>query len=281
MHHFGAVTPQLCHFTILTQPLQHFSAVNIEEKIMAEIKRATSSRRGYRAHLTKLLQSVDECLSVMTPFTANKTATLQDLHEQLERKKTLIATLEKQILESLNDDDEIESEIVQTEEIASTISTAKAKIIHRLTTSSAEAPSTDQISPATRPLSTVPEHTVREPVSLTCLPKLDFPQFSGNPFYWQSFWDNFEAAVHNSTVLTGVQKLSYLWAQLKGEVSKAGFQLTNPNYNHSVALLHERFGQPYKQIEAHMQALINIPIPNQSYSSQREFHDNIESHIVV
>jgi len=84
---------------------------------MAEIKRATSSRREYHAHLTKLLQSVDECLSVTTPFTADQTATLNDLHEQLKRKETLIATLDKQILESLNDDDEIESEIVLTEEI--------------------------------------------------------------------------------------------------------------------------------------------------------------------
>ena len=145
---------------------------------------------------------------------------------------------------------------------------------------------TDQISPATRPLSTVPEHTVpehtvREPASLTRLLKLDFPQFSGNPLYWQSFYDSFEAVAHNNTVLMAVQKVSYLWAQLKGEASKfiAGFQLTNPNYTHSVALLQERFGQPHKQIEAHMQALINIPTPNQSYSSLQEFHDNIESHV--
>jgi len=44
------------------------------------------------------------------------------------------------ILESLDDDNEIE--IVQTEEIA--ISTAKTKIIHRLTPSSAEVSTTDK-----------------------------------------------------------------------------------------------------------------------------------------
>ena len=174
----------------------------------------------------KLLQSVDECLSVTTPLTADQKATLKDLHEQLECKKTLIAILDKQILESLDDDDddeiesEIESEIKKTEEIASTISTAKAKIIHWLTTSSAEASVTDQISPATRLLSTVPEHAVREPTSLIRIPKLDMPQFSGNPLYWQSFWDSFEATVHNNTVLTGVQILSYLRAQLEGEASR-------------------------------------------------------------
>ena len=66
-------------------------------------------------------------------------------------------------------------------------------------------------------------------------------------------------------------------AQLKGEASKVivGFQLTNANYTHSVALLQ---GQPYKQIDAHIQTLINLPTPSQSYSSLREFHDAIESH---
>ena len=62
--------------------------------------------------------------------------------------------------------------------------------------------------------------------------------------------------------------MSYLRAQLKGEASKVigGFQLTNANYNHSVTLLQERFGQPHKQIDAHMQALINLPSPSQSYA---------------
>ena len=60
-------------------------------------------------------------------------ATLRDLHEQLQRKHDLITALDAKILEALNNDDEIEAEILQTEEIASLISTAKAKISHRLT----------------------------------------------------------------------------------------------------------------------------------------------------
>ena len=70
-------------------------------------------------------------------------------------------------------------------------------------------------------------------------------------------------------------------AQLKGEASKiiAIFQLTNANYTHLVALLQERFRQLYKQIDAHMQALINLPNLSQSYSSLCEIHDAIESHI--
>jgi len=147
------------------------------------------------------------------PLTADQTATLRDLHEQLDRKKTVIATLNTKILD---DDNEIETEIVQTEEIASTISTAKAKNIQWLTPSSAEVSTTDKTS---HPPATPPEHPVREPVLLTRLPKLDLPQFSGNPLFWQAFWDSFETAVHNNAALTGVQKLSYLRAQLKGEAA--------------------------------------------------------------
>ena len=45
--------------------------------------------------------------------------------------------------------------------------------------------------------------------------------------------------------------MSYLRAQLSGDAARVitGFQLTNDNYAHSVALLKERFGQIYKQVE--------------------------------
>ena len=87
--------------------------------------------------------------------------------------------------------------------------------------------------------------------------------------------------MHNNTSLTGVQKLSYLRSQLQGEAARiiAGFQLTNANYQHSIDLLKERFGQPHKQIEAHMQALIDIHSPSGTVASLREFHDTIEGHI--
>ena len=120
----------------------------------------------------------------------------------------------------------------------------------------------------------VHEHTTR-------LPKLDLPHFTGNPLHWQSFWDCFEAAVDNNTSLTGVQKLSYLRAQLAGDAARTidGFQLNNDNYAESVTLLKKCFGQVYKQVDAHMQALIDLPIPNNSLSSLQEFHDATEGHI--
>ena len=87
--------------------------------------------------------------------------------------------------------------------------------------------------------------------------------------------------MHNNTSLTGVQKLSYFRGQLQGEAARviAGIQLTNANYQHHIDLLKDRFGQPHKQIEAHMQALIDICSPSGTLASLREFHDTIEGYI--
>ena len=244
---------------------------------MAELKRAQSSRRGYRTHLKKLLQSAEELLATPLPVSEINVASLRDLHEQLQRKQDMISALDTRILAAIENDEEIEAEIIQAEEIASSISAAKAKITSRLgsLTPASDTASRTHITPAP----STERHAEHE--GITRLPRLDLPQFTGNPLFWQSFWDCFEAAVHSNRSLTGVQKLSYLRAQLRGDAARviAGFQLTNANYEHSIALLKERFGQPYKQIDAHMQALIDLPSPSNSLPSLREFYDSTEGHI--
>ena len=79
--------------------------------------------------------------------------------------------------------------------------------------------------------------------------------------------------MHNNASLTGVQKLSYLRGQLQGEAARviADFQLTNANYQHFIDLLKDCIGQPHKQIEAHMQALIDIHSPSGTLNSLHEF----------
>ena len=210
---------------------------------MAGIKRAQCSRRGYRSQLKKILASVDELLASPDTLSEDNTATLWDLYEQLQRKEELITPLDAKILEATEEDDVIEAEVLQTEVINTTMSTAKAKIKHRLRSVT--------VQDTTAPPPPTDRHMKREG-RVTFLPKLELPQFSGNPLLWQSFWDTFEASVHTSNSLTGVQKLSYLRGQLQGEAVCviAGFQLTNANYEHSVDLLKEHFGQPHKQIDA-------------------------------
>ena len=146
---------------------------------MAEIKKAISSRRGYRAHLTKFLQNVEELLRPEQSLTEGDSIALQDTLDQLQRKESLIAALDGKILESLVNDEEVEAEVLQAEEIHSLISTVKAKITHRLT-------------PLATPTSTHlhgPHHIEPRESSdnTTRLPKLNLPHFSGNPMHWQPF----------------------------------------------------------------------------------------------
>jgi len=76
---------------------------------------------------------MDECLTTTSPLTTDEIATLKDLHKQFYCKHTLITALDAKTLESLDNDDETETEILQTEEIASSISTANGKITCHLT----------------------------------------------------------------------------------------------------------------------------------------------------
>ena len=119
------------------------------------------------------------------------------------------------------------------------------------------------------------------PQASSRLPKLTLPIFSGDPLSCQTFWDSFSAAVDTSTTLGTIQKLSYLRVQLQGDAARtiAGLPLTNTNYTHSVSLLKERFGQPNKIQNAHMQALLELPSPTNELSSLRLFYDSVETHI--
>ena len=55
--------------------------------------------------------------------------------------------------------------------------------------------------------------------------------------------------------------------------------MTNNNYQHSVDLLKDCYGQPHKLISTHIQALLDIPKPVNKHASLVSFHDTIEGHI--
>ena len=80
-----------------------------------------------------------------------------------------------------------------------------------------------------------------------------------------------------------MQKFSYLYAQPCGDAALVivGFQLTNSNFDHSIALLKERFGQIYKHIEAHMQDLIDSLNLNNTLSNLPESYNTTEGQIVA
>ena len=86
----------------------------------------------------------------------------------------------------------------------------------------------------------------------------------------------------NPSSLSAVQKLTYLQSQLHGSGAAkviSGLTLTSPSYEHSIALLKARFGQPHKLVHAHMQALLDLPNPTDTLSSLETFYDVMERHV--
>ena len=285
---------------------------------MAEnLSKLNSFRAGYRAHLTKTLKRAKN-MEKGTP-TELDVVSLTNIVEQLVRKKTILTELDGKITALLKDPGEIEQEIFDSEEIQDEIDETKSQISrlidlsvsgknlppslpsHQEVTiqSIAESPNSKTLghgsetpsnSSSSSPQLPIPQ-SITQPLpnvqntpaasSSSCLPKLNLPTFTGNLLQWFTFWDSFEAAFHCNTTLGGVQKFSYLKAQLVGEASRAiaGFPLTNSNYEQAVKLLKKRFGQPSKIISAHMHALLDIASPTYHLSNLQLFYDTMENHV--
>ncbi|XP_070535063.1 uncharacterized protein [Ptychodera flava] len=112
------------------------------------------------------------------------------------------------------------------------------------------------------------------------LPKLTLTPFSGDILTWQSFKDGFDAAVHNDTSLSGVQKFQYLRAHLRDEAERAiqMLPLTNDHYLQAVDVLTKRYGKPQSIINAYMKALWQLKKQTGTLNSLVTFHDNMEGY---
>ena len=226
---------------------------------------------------------------------------------QLRAKRDQILELDTAISAKIQVVEELEEETCNADTYQATLEEHIA-LLTELLRKSTQAPSRPPTSP-TPPASPPPdaplptdtpdtEPTVTEPLSgdmstththVTTssahqnarLPKLTLPTFNGEPLQWETFWDSFDAAVNSNTGLSDVQKFNYLRAQVHGDAARviAGFPLTDSNYAHSVALLRERFGQTYKLVNAHMEALLNLGKPSNTLPSLQAFHDSIEQHM--
>jgi hypothetical protein len=92
------------------------------------------------------------------------------------------------------------------------------------------------------------------------LPKLVLSKFKGNVANWTGFWDSYQVAVHDNTLISPIDKFNYLNSLLEGTAARAiqGLSLTSANYEHAAALLKERFGKPHRVITLHMDELLKV-----------------------
>ncbi|XP_073956197.1 uncharacterized protein [Choristoneura fumiferana] len=112
------------------------------------------------------------------------------------------------------------------------------------------------------------------------LPKLDLARYDGNILKWTSFWDRFNASVHSKTI-PDVEKLSYLLCTLEGSARQAveGLETTSANYAVARDILEGRFGKRDRVIDAHNEALQNLPKAQATGTDCRRTLNDIEKHL--
>ncbi|KRY78035.1 hypothetical protein T4A_11345 [Trichinella pseudospiralis] len=105
------------------------------------------------------------------------------------------------------------------------------------------------------------------------------PKFTGNVLDFPSFWEQFNAGIHDNAELADVTKFIYLRSLLEGEGLKAidGYAVTQDNYPIHRQALVCRFGNPKRVIEHHIQAIADLR-PNGD-RTLRELHDELVTHV--
>ncbi|XP_011405640.1 PREDICTED: uncharacterized protein LOC105313699 [Amphimedon queenslandica] len=85
------------------------------------------------------------------------------------------------------------------------------------------------------------------------LPKLNLPKFCGDITEWVTFWDLYQAVMHNNDQISEVEKFTYLQTLLTKEAKDtiAGLALTAAKYSEAIALLESRSGNKEYHIQAH------------------------------
>ncbi|XP_070378095.1 uncharacterized protein [Dermacentor albipictus] len=112
------------------------------------------------------------------------------------------------------------------------------------------------------------------------LPKLELQRFSGAATEWQSFWEQFEQAVHGKNGLSNAEKFLYLRSVLSGKAAAAiaGIQVTGANYTTVIELLKERFGRRDVLIQEHLTHLLDLPtVQNEKvHIGLRRLYDHLQ-----
>jgi hypothetical protein len=119
--------------------------------------------------------------------------------------------------------------------------------------------------------------------TLSKLPKLELPKFSGKVTEWSSFWDLYNTAIHSNASVSKVNKFNYLFSLLEGNAARSikGLTLTSANYDAAIEILQERFGKTQHEIIAvHMDQIMQIPACSEGRTQQLRFiFDKIDVHV--
>ena len=144
--------------------------------------------KTYRSHLTCLMNKVDLTLESEERLSQKQIATLCSSIEQFNERGALLRGMDTDVVATIQGEDELEAEIVESTAIQEAISDKISQIRSVLevtpTTLSASAPA---FVPSEPPTTVEPVVAATHSEHVSRLPKLHLRTFSGNPLDWQGF----------------------------------------------------------------------------------------------
>ena len=232
---------------------------------MSELTKLKQVRAGHRTHVKKL---IDKAKSA-PPKDSNLDDAAVSL-ATLEKKESILAKLDQDILALLGDTDEISKEIEDTSDFTDGLTEVTTKL--RLTVEyhkklveqqfkppRPESPSHSRSPSPTADQSTT--HNVRNSTvaqkksgGLIRKPKIVLKEYDGSFLKWNNFWEQFETAIHNDDDVSDIEKFTYLKSYLIGDAERAiqGYTTTKENYHAAIDTLKSRFGNKQSRISAHI-----------------------------
>ena len=231
-------------------------------------------RAGHKASATKTIRQIEDILA----DDASNAERLSLLRLTLNEKLETIKALDSEVIELIEDEGTLATEIEQADDYKESIFGTLIKVDRVMKAPPTRVPPT----PVTLPVDTrAPPPDSRS--SRIRLPKLQLRSFGGDLTKWTTFWESFESAVHSNHELSDVEKFNYLNSLLERSVREAvsGLALTSANYHKAVETLQKRFGCKQQIVNKHMDSLLQVEAVTSSQNTRalRKLFDFISSHV--
>ncbi|ESO98545.1 hypothetical protein LOTGIDRAFT_174191 [Lottia gigantea] len=227
-----------------------------------KFKRYRKIRGGHRSFARRIMHTVYTALGGTDIFSSGEYENLEGCRISLVEKKAIIDSYNDKILELMNDEEEIITDIVEASEFSDEINRTVLKIKLSLEVPAANPASQNVISSVvdTRPV----------PVSSKIkLPKLTLPRFGGEHKKWASFWDSFQAAVGQKDVNSAFD----LCKLVKLKLNQGGFNMRKWCSNSSELMTMLRESPVFPKVEQNINSLeLKIAEDERGYS---EFVQNV------
>ena len=126
----------------------------------------------------------------------------------------ILKDLDKEILDLIEKDDEIEAEIHHSSKFVEDIYETPVRLEEAIEDCENERKKEEQ--PGLKITSDIGATSVIHHSAKTKLPKLITRNFNGEPSNWSEFWDIYESSIHKNPALTDIDRFNYLKTLFEG-----------------------------------------------------------------